>query len=291
MKQKQSFQIRPLYKLNRLPIWKMDVTVSRHVFRAPTCDRLASLWMYKLGILGKEERRILRGFLRPGMNVIDIGANQGLYTSCLAELVKPGKVFAFEPEPMLFRQLVSNISQNRINNVICYQTAVSNVSGLLTLQSGKLNLGDNRVVAQQGVHLGGTTVVNAAALDDLLAGETIHFLKIDIQGWEAHALAGARQLLEKNRDIILMFEFWPFGLTKAGTEPEALLSSLREVGFNLYRSVHGRWSSLETHLPPRSNNRFCYYNIIGARDATAIEEMRGSEFLTRLGYNKNEATR
>jgi FkbM family methyltransferase len=225
--------------------------------------------MHKFGILGKEERRVLRSFLCPGMNVIDVGANQGLYTTFLAELVKPGKIFAFEPEPMLFRQLVSNIGQNRINNVVCYQTAVSKASGLLTLQTGKLNLGDNRVVAQQGVDPGGTTV-KAATLDDLLAGETIHFLKIDIQGWEAQALAGARQLLEKNRDIILMFEFWPFGLAKAGTEPEALLCSLRELGFNLYRLIGGRWSALGAHFQPNSTNRFCYFNIIGARDVTAL---------------------
>jgi FkbM family methyltransferase len=264
MKQEQNSQVRPLYKLNRLPIWRMDMTVSGHVFRAPTCDRLASLWMHKLGILGKKERRILRDFLSPGMNVIDVGANQGLYTTCLAELVNPGKVFAFEPEPMLFRQLVSNLSQNRINNVVCYETAVSKASGLLTLQTGKLNLGDNRVVAQQ-VDPAGTTV-KAAALDDLLAGETIHFLKIDIQGWEAQALAGARQLLERNRDIILMFEFLPFGLAKAGTEPEALLSSLRELGFNLYRLIGGRWSALGPHFQPGSTNRFCYFNSIAARD-------------------------
>jgi FkbM family methyltransferase len=252
----------------------MGVILSGHVFRAPTFDRLASLWMHKLGILGKEERRVLRGFLSAGMNVIDVGANQGIYTLCLAELVKPGKVFAFEPQPMLFRQLVSNINRNGINNVVCYQTAASNASGLLTLQTGKLNLGDNRVVANQAADIGGTTV-KAAALDNLLVGEKIHFLKLDIQGWEAEALAGARQLLEKNREIILMFEFWPFGLTKAGTEPEALLASLRELGFNLYRFKGGRWSALEADLQPSSSNRFCYFNIIAARDVTAVEDLLG----------------
>ena len=49
---------------------------------------------------GREEARILRRLLRPGMTMLGVGANQGIYTLLLA-----GQVFAFEPQPLLYQQL------------------------------------------------------------------------------------------------------------------------------------------------------------------------------------------
>src|SRR5215831_2182390 len=119
-------------RFNEHPIWKRRVRVFDRCFRAPSLDRLASLWLHKLGILGKDEVKILARLIRRGMTVIDAGANQGLYTLYLADLVRPGRVFAFEPEPMLYRQLVSNIRNNSAENVDSYQIALSDSAGSLT---------------------------------------------------------------------------------------------------------------------------------------------------------------
>src|SRR6516162_367375 len=104
--------------LNEHWIWKRRLRVFGHLFRAPTLDRLATLWMHKLKILGREEIHILRQLLRPGMTILDVGANQGLYTLLVADLVCPGKVFAFEPEPILYQQLVKNVAVNKVDNVV-----------------------------------------------------------------------------------------------------------------------------------------------------------------------------
>jgi hypothetical protein len=71
--------------LNEHWIWKRQLRVFGHLFRAPTFDRLATLWMHKLGILGHEETDLLRQLLRPGMTILDVGANQGLYTLLVAD--------------------------------------------------------------------------------------------------------------------------------------------------------------------------------------------------------------
>src|ERR1700747_1068829 len=96
--------------LNENRLWKKQVRVFGHLFRAPTLDRLATLWMHKLGVLGREEALVVRQLLRPGMTIIAAGANQGLSTLLIANLVHPGKVFAFEPQPILYQQLVSNVA-------------------------------------------------------------------------------------------------------------------------------------------------------------------------------------
>ena len=55
------------------------------------------------------------------------------------------------------------------------------------------------------------------ALDDYFKpGERVDLIKMDIQGYELHALRGANRVLADNPDIKLLLEFWPYGLKQAG---------------------------------------------------------------------------
>jgi FkbM family methyltransferase len=251
-------------RLNELGIWQRRVKVFDHVFRTSTLDRLASLFLHKLGILGREETGILRRLVSNGMTVVDIGANQGLYTLFLADLARPGKIFAFEPHPMLYQQLVANVRENRIENVECYQTALSNSSGALTLQVGRLNFGDNYIVSGD-VQTPAMVQVKAATLDELFEGRRIDFLKIDVQGWEVAVLAGGRSVLEKNQGIVLLFEFWPFGLRRAGADSKELFSYLSELGFSIFSLRRGRLASLRESALPDPAKEFAYCNLVALR--------------------------
>ena len=251
-------------RLNGLGIWQRKVKVFGHVFRASTLDRLASLSLHKFRILGREETGIFRRLVRPGMTVVDVGANQGLYTLFLADLARPGKVFAFEPHPMLYKQLEANVRENRLATVECYQTALSNSSGTLTLQPGHLNLGDNYIIPA-GANTSDGVEVPAATLDELFEGIKIDFLKIDVQGWESATLAGGRSVLQNNQHIVLVLEFWPFGLRRAGTDPRELLSYLTELGFNIYCLRRGRVVSLRTSTLPNPDKEFDYCNLVALR--------------------------
>ena len=253
-------------------IWKRRLRVSGHLFRAPTLDRLATLWMHKLGILGREEIQILRRLLRPEMTALDIGANQGIYTLLLASLVYPGQVFAFEPQPFLYQQLVSNVQANRACNVVCHNLAVSSCPGELILQPGTLNWGDNRIVAGAARTLG-QVKVDAISLDQQFADRKIDFLKIDVQGWEAEALFGARHLLEGNMDLIVMFELWPYGLRKAGSPPEVLLRFLWDLGFQLWQIRKGNLENFGQEDLPDPTKKFAYCNLVGARNPLLVKPL------------------
>jgi FkbM family methyltransferase len=256
-------------KFNEYWIWKREVRLFGCTFRAPTLDRLTSLWLHKLGLLGREEVVILRNLLRKGMTVIDAGANQGIYTFLMARLVSPGSVFAFEPEPVLFQQLVWNVRKNKVGNIVSHNIAVSNSKGRLTLRRGGINLGDNRVVAEPDTGPDRFEVI-AARFDDLFEGVQVDFLKADLQGWEAAAFHGGRRLLEQNKDIIVMFEFWPYGLQKAGTSPERLLTFFHDLGFHLWQLRRGRLTLLEENALPASAKEFSYCNLVGARDHSLV---------------------
>jgi FkbM family methyltransferase len=248
--------------LNRHWLWKRPVRVFGHRFQAPTLDRLASLWLHKVGILGRSEVRLLRRLVSAGMTVLDVGANQGIYTLLLANLARPGPVFAFEPEPMLYQQLVANVRENKADNVVCHPIAISRRSGQLALQPGKMHTGNNRIVKGSSP---GSVVVKAASLDELFPDRRIDCIKMDVQGWEAEAFAGGKEMLQRNRDILLIFEFWPYGLRTAGTEPAEFLRFLTHLGFNLWRIKNGALVALEKAGVPDPSRKLDYCDLIATR--------------------------
>jgi FkbM family methyltransferase len=215
---------------------------------------------------------VLSRLVAKDMTIVDVGANQGLYTLFFASLAKPGTVYAFEPEPSLYQQLVSNVRENGVDNVVCYQMAISDFSGVLKLRLGRLNSGDNRIVASDSTSARAIEV-KACTLDEVFIGKPVNFLKMDIQGWEAKGLAGAQNVLERNRDIMLMFEFWPYGLIKAGAEPSKLLGFLQELGFNLLHMKNGRLRSLLDSALPDPNKELSYFNLVGIRDLSLVKDL------------------
>src|SRR5262249_42513008 len=91
-----------LDRLNRAAIWRRRVHVWGHTVRATSLDRLLCLWLHRTGMMGRADRAFLEEAIRPGMQIVDVGANLGLYTLLLARLAGPARRgYAFEPEPPL----------------------------------------------------------------------------------------------------------------------------------------------------------------------------------------------
>lgn len=72
------------------------------------------------------------------------------------------------------------------------------------------------------------------ALDDYFTpGQRVNLIKMDIQGYELHALRGSQRVIRENRDINLLLEFWPAGLEQAGVGWEEFVETLRALNMNL----------------------------------------------------------
>lgn len=234
-----------LYDLNHAPIWQRGIKIWDRRIRAASLDRLVFLALHRAGLMGKKEMPVLEKLVEPGMQILDVGANIGLYTLLLARLTgEAGHVFAFEPEPNLFSVLCENCAANNAVNVTPFQCAAGDANGRATFQRATFNSGDNRL---GGSKPGAQSIeVEVARLDEVLPVQTVQFIKLDVQGHELAALTGMQQVLASSPDVRVLFEFWPAGLRAANATPELLFKFFHDRGFLICELERGQARKLAT---------------------------------------------
>jgi FkbM family methyltransferase len=174
--------------------------------------------------------------LRPGMCVIDVGANIGIYTAVAALKVgQKGHVISIEPNPDIARFIGETIHANNFQNVRIFNVALSNVTGSGKLFIANENAGDSRIFECEDKRQ--IITIRTTTLDDLIEKEAIppiDVIKMDIQGAEAIALEGMEKTLAKNSNIRILMEFWPYGIRRSGHDPAKMISGLWDLGFSIY---------------------------------------------------------
>ena len=150
-------------------------------------------------------------YLNKNSVVFDIGANIGIHTILFGRLAK--KVFAFEPYEPNFKHLQTNLANNEIFNVLSFQLALSNkqeevkIKYVNPINSGQIILDDNPNTALDNwKNMKEEIIVKCITLDSLDIDE-LHFLKIDVEGYEPKVLAGGKQTILKFKPIIAI-EDW-----------------------------------------------------------------------------------
>src|ERR1700677_4803640 len=87
-----------LRSLNYASCWRGYQRVSGQDVFHPSFDRWLYLTLHRWGWMGVLERAVINRFVHPGMHVLDVGANLGLYTIYFCQQVgKTGKVTSLEP--------------------------------------------------------------------------------------------------------------------------------------------------------------------------------------------------
>ena len=155
-----------------------------------------------LGSYEFDKQRLFEKTIVSESIVFDLGGHVGFYTLLASELVGTnGKVFVFEPAPHNLFYLKEHLRINSIKNVTVIEAAVSDKSGLVPFDEGS---------DSSSGHIGsvvGKLQVQVFALDDLISAGKLpapDYIKMDIEGAEALALAGAESMLAKTHPTIFL---------------------------------------------------------------------------------------
>ncbi len=193
-------------------------------------DALDSLGLGRGAAFEPEILEALQRWVTPGQTVVDIGANIGYFTAHMARRVGPGgEVHAFEPEPANYALLVANMAANGLQQVRVHRVALGDRDGTATLHTSDFNGGMHRLYDSL-LCRGPAVEVPLRRLDDLVVPGTVALIKIDIEGWEPVALAGARRCIAARSDLRILAEYCPASMLEAGCSPGAFLGELLSQG-------------------------------------------------------------
>ena len=185
--------------------------------------------------------------LQRGDTVIDAGANIGLFTIKAGKEVGPeGRVIAIEPDETHLNFLRRNIEANRLTNIEIVPKGVwsEKIERNLYLydNTGHHSLYSNEEFPK-GCKQTGTVKLELDTIDNIsgeLGCKKVDFIKMDIEGAELEALAGAKEALSSN-DVKLAVAAYH----RVHGEPtyKTLIPKLQQIGYEVHRiegTIHAR---------------------------------------------------
>jgi FkbM family methyltransferase len=172
-----------------------------------------------------------------GTEIVDIGANNGHFTIEFAHYVgDTGKVYAFEPQRVIFQQLCGNVFLNGLDNVYAYNLALGKEVGSIFVEdvnyfeSGSVNFGNVHVVNQ---NKNSQNLVAITKLDNI-EFNNLSIVKIDVQGFEPYVFEGASVTLWKHRPYIFV-EIEEDQLEKYGFTEQQLIKQIEDMDYVVKR--------------------------------------------------------
>lgn len=190
----------------------------------------------------EDQKRVLAAVSRP-LVILDVGANEGQSIEAYrGTFGSETLIHAFEPTPDVFDALkqryggTPGIALHRLAVSDRRGSAVFHVMGMSQLNS-LLELSPDDATYASGVKEHSRIEVETTTLDDFCAGAGlthVNVLKLDIQGTELRALAGAERLLAEQRVDTLFLEVCFSPQYEGQTDLPSLLDFLNRRGFRLY---------------------------------------------------------
>ena len=195
-------------------------------------DEFVSIPIWQNRVYEPSVTSVFQSIVKPGMTVLDIGANLGYYTVLASKLVgERGKVYAFEPEPRNYALLLRNVGLSSSHNVQVLNEAATDFVGITGLGLSDTNPGDHRLrspIAWDRKEI----QVHCTTVDDFLGqGQAVNLAKLDIQGAERKCLRGMVKTISSNPFLKLIVEFSPFHLEAQGSSASDFIDFVESLNF------------------------------------------------------------
>jgi FkbM family methyltransferase len=221
------------------------------------------------GEYSEGEPRVWAQIVKPGMTVMEVGANIGVHTIFLSKAVGPkGHVLAVEPQRQLYQMLQGNLALNEVSNTLVMHGALGREVGSIAVPALDYSKDGNF----GGLSLGGASEERVPLTTiDTLAPVQLHFLKIDVEGMECDVLDGAAETLQKHRPILYIEN-------DREAKSSALIERLMRADYRLF------W-----HLPPLFNPQNFFGtidNIFGKTVSVNMIGIPASRPVTMAGWRE-----
>lgn len=154
---------------------------------------------------------VCKRILRPGDNVIDIGANLGFVTHISRQIVgTQGQVHAFEPQPQLVDLMRKSLKRNGYTDVVIHNIALGNKKKPQQFFIPIHHCGAASLITFSGSGLKTRTisvsVENAGTFLSKLGLSHLRLMKMDVEGYEAEIIEGALDFLKVTPPEAILFE-------------------------------------------------------------------------------------
>jgi len=246
-----------------VPTWNVDVAIG----------------IIRDGIIEPHTTAVARALARPGMTVVNAGANFGYYSMLYASLVgQSGKVYATEANIELLSYLMRSIYWAGYPNTIrLFHAAVAEKTGdhleivydpqfigggavLRNPPTGPRNeraidsLWESNPLSTQFDDNGEwrlssintSSKVKTVSLDTLCRDVSkVDILHMDIEGSEVSAIKGADSIFQRSPDISIIMEWSPYynSLPDRKNDVQEVIAGLYADNFLIYRIRHDLWDS------------------------------------------------
>jgi FkbM family methyltransferase len=251
-------------------LWQLDL------------DRYLDKEIYDHGCFESRTSDIVRQWVRPGMKILDVGANFGYFTTLFADLVGPsGHVWALEPTQKYGRRIHWHVDANGFSD----RTTVLNLGLSDCNEQRSIDIVDSSATLHlwEGNDVSGRETISLRCLDDVAAEldlPAVDFIKVDIDGHEPFFLKGAQAYLERHQPALLIEFAWEH-LKSAGSDIWGLKKQLEELNYDLYsEATLQRIKTNRLFAAEADNHNQSSVNI------WAFPQGRGPEYLPTLAAKR-----
>lgn len=169
------------------------------------------------GVLASGEHaifQILKQRIKPPYCIFDIGSNQGQFLKLILDNITEDdfSIHCFEPGKETFKMFAGSTKNDKrimLNNIGIGKEKGEAVLHFDSPGSGLASLTKRRL-DHFGINFNNSEKVKIDTIDNYCSENTInhiHLLKLDIEGYELDAFAGARKMFDSKSIDIVSFEF------------------------------------------------------------------------------------
>ena len=172
-------------------------------------------------------------FIKPDDVIIDGGANIGFHSIQFAKLANKGKIYSFDPQPLIFNVLSTNILINGATDIIKqFRLGLGNKEEQLKMSPLK-----DQIFSEDCINYGGRAITNSEEGEEEVLLTTIDnlnlskldLIKLDVQGFELETIKGGEKTIKNNYPVFFLENYID------QEKDQEVIKLLQEWGYINYR--------------------------------------------------------